>query len=447
MPRTILHCDLNNFFASVEVILNPDLVGHPVAVCGDPEKRTGIVLAKCERAKKCGIKTGDAVWMAIQKCPDIQIVQPRHNKYGEFSRKVRDIYYRFTDKVESFGIDECWLDVTNSFNLFCKESKCEGKTDIEMGEELAYKIKSLIKEELGLTISAGVSWNKTYAKLGSDLKKPDAVSVINRENYKQIVWTLPVQDMLFVGRKTARMFEKLSIKTIGDLANFDEKLLEARLGITAKRLVKAARGDCDDEVSSAHYNRQVKSVGNGTTTPKDMTTLKEITQVVYVLAEEVATRMRRKNLRGYTVNLSIRDEELKWQGAQTSIKTPTDNARTIVDPAMEIFCKLTKIKNCKYSQAKTSTQTQNDTPLPFPVHSIRVSVSNLTHNKHAQLDLFNDGTGEDEESHLTKTFDKLRNKYGADKLAYGTALGGQMDIDFEVLDEGNEEPTIIMDGS
>jgi len=410
MPRTILHCDLNNFFASVEVILEPLLIGKPVAVCGDPEERKGIVLAKCERAKKCGVRTGDAVWMAMQKCPDIQIVKPQHNKYGKFSKKVRDIYYRFTDKIESFGIDECWLDVTDSKKLF------------GTGEQIAYKIKELVKQELELTISVGVSWNKTYAKLGSDLKKPDAVTVINRENYKRLVWPLPVQDMLFVGRKTARMFEKLSIKTIGDLANFDEKLLEARIGIMAKRLVQAARGDCNDQVSSAHNHRQAKSVGNGTTTPRDMTTLKEVIQVVYILAEEVATRMRRKKLRGYTINLSIRDEDLRWQGAQSSIKAPTDNARIVVDTAIDIFCKLVKID-------------KKNQDLPFPIHSIRVSVSNLTHDRHSQLDIFNDSTENDEESKITKAFDKIRSKYGANKLAYGTVLGGQMNIDFEVIDE------------
>ncbi|MCL2756173.1 MAG: DNA polymerase IV [Firmicutes bacterium] len=408
--RVILHCDLNNFFASVEVMLNPELLGNPVAVCGDPEERKGIVLAKCEMAKKAGVKTGDTVWMAEQKCPGIQIVKPKHNRYGEFSRKVRDVYYKFTDKIESFGIDECWLDVTDSMTLF------------GTGEEIAYKIKSAVKEELGLTISVGVSWNKTFAKLGSDIKKPDAVTVVSRENYHRVVWKLPVQDMLFVGRKTARMMEKLSIKTIGDLANFNPDLLAARIGITAYRLVEAAQGECDSEVKEFHYKSDVKSVGNGTTLPKDLFTLKEVEQVIYILSEEVGTRMRRKCVRGYTINVSVRDENLKWIGAQESIKTPTDNARTITDAAINIFCKLTRIDRKRQE-------------LAYPVHSIRVAVSNLTQDKCAQLDLFNDGSGEDAETELTNIFDKIRKKHGSKSLAYGVALGGQMELDFEVLDE------------
>jgi len=386
VKRTILHCDLNNFFASVERVLDPSLVGRPLAVCGDPEERRGIVLAKCEMAKALGIKTGDTVWKARQLCPDIQIVTPRHNEYSRFSRMVQEIYYRFTDKVESFGQDECWLDVTGSKNLFGD------------GTEIANEIRKLVKSELGLTISVGVSWNKTFAKLGSDLKKPDATTVISQENFKQIVWPLPVSEMLFVGRKTARLLAKLGVKTIGELASFDIIILKTHIGIAATKIITAARGECDEPVGNFHDHEDVKSVGNGATFPYDLMTKKEVHKEVYVLSEQVAARMRKKNVQGTTVNLGIRDSKLLWHGAQTTLASPTSNAKEIMVAALEIYDKL---------------WLSNE-----PIRSLRVSVTNLSSLLAKQVDMFTDKKAE----RFDELFDDLRKKYGANIVSFGTGF-------------------------
>ena len=302
--KTILHCDLNNFYATVECLRDPNLRGKPVAVCGDPAKRCGIVLAKSEEAKKFGVKTGDVIWEAKLKCPDLVTVATNHADYARFAKKVRDIYYKYTDKVESFGSDECWLDITHSLKLFCKT-----------GREIADELRTVVKEQLGLTISVGVSFTKTFAKLGSDYKKPDATTEITTLNFREIVWNMPVGNLLYVGRKSRALFEKLSIKTIGDLAAFDIEVLRAHIGVTAEQLILAARGEDTDEVASYENRSVVKSVGNGTTVPHDLMNFKEAQRVMYLLCEEVAFRMRKKGFKAFTVSLSIKNTALNWVGA------------------------------------------------------------------------------------------------------------------------------------
>ena len=404
MQRVILHCDLNNFYATVETLRDSSLRGKPVAVCGDPEKRHGIVLAKSEEAKRFGVKTGDVIWEAKQKCPDLIIVATNHADYSKFARLVRDIYYRYTDKVESFGADECWLDVTQSLKLL-------GKSGVEIADEL----RRVVRAELGLTISVGVSFTKTFAKMGSDYKKPDATTEINPENFREIVWSMPVQNLLNVGRKSRALFEKLNITTIGDLAAFDVEVLRGHIGIVAEQLIAAARGEEMDEVASYDDRRIVKSVGNGTTVPRDLVDFKGAFRVMYLLCEEVAYRMRKKGLKGFTVNLSIKDTDLRWVGAQESIKEATNSVRTILETAEKIFRKLWD-KN--------------------PIRAIRVAVSNLTTDKRVQMSLFSEGAAEDRNDKLSAVFDNLRRKYGTSSINYGSLLGSDFDLEFEVVDEG-----------
>jgi len=408
--RIILHCDLNNFFASVEMIKNPTLRGKAIAVCGDPTKRGGIVLAKSEPAKKCGVKTGMPIWQAKQLCPDIIIVTPTHMDYSRYSRIVRDVYYRYTDKVEAFGGDECWLDVTASLHLFAGD-----------GKSMADEIRRVIREEIGLTVSVGVSWNKAYAKIGSDLKKPDATTVISRENYRSVVFPLPVTDMLYIGGKSAKLLEKLNIRTIGDLAAFDPKLLSDHVGINAYKMTEMARGDCTEEVKDYTYKREVKSVGNGTTMPRDIVTRRGIEQVVYLLGEEVAFRMRKKGVKGTTVTVSVRDAALEWTSAQTTIPKATNSVQTLCDTAMKVFDKL-----WKRSPATGGAIA--------PVHSLRIAVSNLTTDTRVQLSLF-DNVSEEKNDKLSAVFDDIRRKYGVESVMFGTALGSQFKLHFEVLDD------------
>jgi len=412
--RCVLHCDLNNFFASVEMLVRPELRGKAIAVCGDPEKRSGIVLAKSEPAKKCGVKTGMAIWEAKQLCPEILIVS-KSCSYSKYSRIVRDIYYRYTDKVEAMGGDECYLDVTESLQLLTKNAKLNTKN---VGEYIADNIRETIKKEVGLTVSIGVSWNKTYAKLGSDLKKPDATTVISRDNYKQVVYPLPVNNLLYVGRKTVRLLEKLNVHTIGDLAEFDPKVLAGHIGINAYRMVEAARGDDRDEVTGYDYTREVKSVGNGTTLPHDLTTLKEIEQVVYLLSEEVAFRMRKKGVKGHTVSLSVRNTSLAWSGAQESVACATNASQTITATAMRIF---KKIWICNANSVK-------------PVMSLRVAVSNLTKDSRIQLSLLDD-MHENKNDKLSAVFDDIRFKYGSSSVMFANGIGGEFQLHFDIIDE------------
>jgi len=400
--KVILHCDLNNFFASVEMLQNPELRGKAIAVCGDPAKRHGIVLAKSEPAKKLGVKTGMPIWQAKQLCPGIIIVATNHANYTKYSRIVQDLYYRYTDLVEPFGGDEAWLDVTKSLSMLKMT-----------GRQVADEIRRVIREEVGLTASVGVSWNKTFAKLGSDMKKPDATTVVDRNNYKDLIYPLAVTDMLYVGKRSANAMERMNICTIGDLANANPDILAGHFGINAHKMIEMARGDDPDPVNDFHHKREIKSVGNGTTLPHDLTTIAQIEQVVYLLSEEVGFRMRKKHVKGTTINLSVRGENLTWSGAQETIAEPTCSAQTIQAFAMQIFKKHWR--------------------LPNPVHSIRVAVSNLTHDTNRQMSFW----GDDNEQHNDKVsavFDQIRKKYGTESIMFGTGIAGEFKLEFEVYD-------------
>jgi len=416
--HAILHCDLNNFFASVECLEHPELRGKAVAVCGDPAKRHGIVLAKSESAKKFGVKTGMAIWEAKQLCPEIIIVATHHSSYEKYSKIVREIYYRFTDLIEPFGIDEAWLDVTPSLNLFKMTP-----------EQMADEIRRVVREEVGLTISVGVSFNKTFAKMGSDMKKPDATTVITRENFKTLIYPLPVRELLYVGKKTAEVLERLNIKTIGDLARADVTMLRGHFGVNAVRLVEMARGEECDPVQVYDQKTTAKSVGNGTTMPRNLVTIADVGQVLYMLSDEVAWRMRKKGVKGKTINLSIRDTNLTWQSAQESIQIPTNACKTIQSTALAIFNKLwgdkrQTIPDDDHGQKKSNIA---------PVMSLRVAVSNLTDDNTAQMSLFN--MDELKNDKIAKVFDTIRNKHGMESVMFVDGKGIADEIVIEVCDE------------
>ena len=400
--RVILHCDLNNFFASVAMKQNPELRGKFIAVCGNPSLRKGIVLAKSENAKRMGVKTSMPIWEAQRLCPEIVIVPTDYTAYENYSKKVQEIYYRFTNQVESFGIDECWLDVTHSQKLFGD------------GMQIANKIRCAVKEELGLTISVGVSFNKTYAKLGSDLAAPDAVVAITLDNYQKLIYPLPLGNLLFVGKKTQARLQKLNVNTIGDLAAYDVNILKSFLGINAEKLIAEARGEDDSEVNDYLFHELPRSVGNGTTVPFDLTSKKEVEAVVYLLAEKIAFRLRAQNLQGYTIHLSIKDTNLMWCGAQTSLAYPTHAVLTIRRTAMEIFEQLWLQK-------------------PFrPVRALRVAVANLTTAANVQTNLLDDINDEMKNQALDNVFDKIRRKYGTQQIMLGGTADSYQKLGFDL---------------
>ncbi len=326
--RTILHVDLNNFYASVEMLLNPELKGKFVGVCGSVENRHGIILAKSENAKKLGVKTGMTLREAQKLCPDIVFVEAKHDKYIEYSKLVRNVYRDYTDKIESFGIDECWLDVTSSIHL------------IGSGEFIANEIRRRVKEELGLTVSVGVSFNKVFAKLGSDLNKPDGTTVISYENFKDIVWKLPIEDLLFVGKSTSQKFKKINVKTIGDLAGFSQEYLKTHFGKWGLTLYDYAHGKDESPVLNDNEEDEVKSGGNSITCYRDLVTDEDVKILLTVLAESVSSRLiATVGKKATSLSIYVRDEDLISITRQGKLKNPSYLPEDFKDFAFELFKK------------------------------------------------------------------------------------------------------------
>ncbi len=389
----VLHCDLNNFYASVEQVLNPDLKGKFVAVSGNPETRSGIILAKNTAAKQMGVKTGEAIWQAKQKCPQLICVPPHFDYYVHFSQRVRAIYERYTDRVEGFGLDECWLDVTHS--------KMFG-TPFQIAE----KIRADVRKETGLTISVGVSFNKTFAKLGSDLKKPDATTVISGENFKDVVWPLAVSEMLMVGPHTAQKLNEMGVYTLGDLANASSVALQKRFGVVGERLKTcAAGGDCDP-VREAGVEREIKSVSHGTTTLRDMRTYADAEVVISVLSEMVATRLRRYGYVGSVVHLDVRRNNLTHESKQTTV------APTCV--SKDIFTVAARLLRLVWA---------GETDLPL--RSLTVAVSKLQEaSAGIQASLFQ--ADNEKQKQLEFSVDKIRKKFGFAAITKANQLNNDL---------------------
>lgn len=388
--RVILYSDLNNFFASVETLLHPELKGRPLIVCGDPRERRGVVFAKNEEAKRYGIRTAETVAEAFRKCPHLLTVETHFGEYKRFSRKVREIYERFTDCIEACSIDECALDMTASVALFGS------------GEEIAEKIRKAVKEELGLTVSVGVSFNKVFAKLASDMKKPDAVTVISRENYREKVFPLPVTDLLFVGKATAELLRARGIRTIGDLACAEEAALVRLLGKRGRQLWIYARGEDDEPVKSANEKEEIKSVGNSMTLPRDVFDREEIKRLLFVLSESVAARLRDADVgKCDTVHIVVRNERMSDVTCQKKVP-PTALCGDIAKAAFELFSK--------------------NFSLGTKVHMLGVSVSGFDYHIE-QLSLCGEiGRDYGKSERAEKAVAKIREKYGYGKLQRGIML-------------------------
>lgn len=388
--RVILYSDLNNFFASVETLLHPEYRGKPLIVCGDPKERRGVVFAKNEEAKKYGIRTAETVVSALKKCPQVLRAETHFGEYKKYSRKVREIYGRFTDLVEACSIDECALDMTASVAVFGS------------GEEIAEKIRRAVKEELGLTVSVGVSFNKVFAKIASDMKKPDAVTVVSRENYKQKLWPLPVGAMLFVGKATEETLVRKGIRTIGDLAAADPEMLARLFGKRGRLLGAYARGEDDEPVRGEDERENLKSVGNSMTLPADVTDRAEIKRLMYVLAESVAARLRDADVgKADTVHVVVRNERMEVITFQKKVP-PTALCGEIAEAAFDLFC-----RHC---------------PPGTRAHMLGITVSGFDyHVEQLALGLDAGGRNYEKKERAEKAVAKLREKYG-----YATVQRGLM---------------------
>ena len=397
--RVILHCDCNSFFASVEAALNPAYKGVPMAVCGSERDRHGIVLAKNELAKKYGIKTAETVWSARKKCPELVVAEPHYEAYADFSRRANAIYARYTDLIEPFGIDESWLEVTSSQKLFGN------------GYEIAEQISRDIKNELGITISVGVSFNKVFAKLGSDYKKPDAITVIDKSNMEQIVYPLPVSSLLYVGARTASTLTAMGIRTIGDLARFSPDILARKLGKAGEMLHKYASG-LDDSPVEGHSNDDAKSISNGLTFRHDLVGYDECRLGISYLSDEIGTKLRSRGLKCCTVQITVKDEYLRSIQRQRQQSPPSDISEDIAKTAFSIL-------KDEWSPGK-------------PIRMLTVTASNLIKDDSyaPQISMFDSevDASRDKRRKKENAVDKIRQKYGSSSIIKGAIIDTDLGI-------------------
>jgi DNA polymerase-4 len=392
MEKIILHSDLNNFYASVECLNNPKLRNKFVAVCGSQEERHGIVLAKNQRAKMMGVQTGEAIWQAKQKCPDLVIVPPNFDEYLKYSRLVREVYYQYTDLIEPFGMDECWLDVTGSTGLFGD------------GSQIAHKIRECVKKEIGLTVSVGVSFNKIFAKLGSDIKKPDAVTCIEKDSFKERVWNLPASNLLGVGRATAARLGKYNIKTIGELANTNPKYLKNWFGVNGVKLWRYANGFDDSRVAPFDYKSPIKSIGHGITCVADLVNDYEVWRVMLELTQDISRKLRANELLAGGVSIAVKDNTLFYKEYQCKMNIPTHSTMEIAKEAFKLFQKNYNWQN--------------------HIRAVTVRVIQLM-SKHIprQISLFSDETTRDKTEKIESAMEKIRERFGKHAVTYACLLG------------------------
>lgn len=379
MERVILHSDMNNFYASVECLYNPSLRGKPVAVAGDQEARHGIVLAKNYAARAYSVQTGDPLWMAKQKCKDIVFTPPHYDRYLRFSQLAQEIYAEYTDQIEPYGLDECWLDVSGSTERFGS------------GEQIANELRKRIKFELGVTASVGVSYNKVFAKLGSDMKKPDATTVIAPDSFRQKVWPLPVNDLLYVGRATAKKLSRYYIRTIGELAQTSPELLHRLLGKNGVMLWRFANGMDSSPVSRYGARTLIKSIGNSTTTPRDLVTEEEVKITLYALCESVSARLREQDFVCRTVQISIRDKNLVSYERQGKLVFPNRTVDSIFGLALALY---------------------RQNPSRDPVRSLGVRACDLRLQEHEQLSLMPEVQKIQKKEQLDQAVDLVRQRFG-----------------------------------
>jgi len=377
--KIIFHIDMNNFYASVECLLNPSLKNYAVAVAGDPNKRTGIILAKNYLAKVYGVKTGEAIWEAKQKCPTLICVAPSFEKYEEYSKRAHVIYYQYTDLIEPFGIDECWLDVTHSLKLF----NCTPK-------ELATKIQEHIFNELGLSVSIGISFGKTLAKLGSDLKKPRGLVEINETNHISILKQLKIEDMIMIGRHTSQKLHAMNINTLYDLYLQNPEFLRLKFGVVGTHLHNAVSG-VNDDILITPNDEDTKSVGNGSTSAHDMTTHEEIKDFLHDLSVKVSSRLRAHGFSAKTLHLSIKFADFTYLGAQDTKTYYFSNEQDIFKYSYEIFTSLIGTESFA------------------PIRALRICTTNLiTKKDKVQVNIFTNQKNEN----LCSAIDNLKEKFG-----------------------------------
>lgn len=398
MENGILHVDMNNFYASVETLYAPQYRDVPMAVAGDRESRHGIILAKNMLAKNRGVQTAEPIWQAMKKCPGLQLVPPHHERYAKFSALAKKIYCDYTDRVEAFSLDECWLDVYGSGKLFGS------------GLEIAQQIRARVKHELGLTVSVGVSFNKVFAKLASDYKKPDAVTEFGRAQMEGLIWNLPAGDLLMVGPTTQNTLRRYGIYTIGDIARMELSVMKGILGRSGETLWRYANGLDDSPVQSVDAHEDPKSIGSSTTLPRDITSDKDVRETFWGLAETVASRLRKSGLKAGEVQITIKSSDFQEVQRQRQLAAAVCDSRSIFEAAWELYRRENK---------------------RWAVRLLGIRAGRLTPAGEAQLSFFDDADGLKRRERLEAAVDLVREKYGGGSISRASRVKPRED-------EGNE---------
>ena len=385
-----MHADMNGFFASVELLYRPDLVGKPVAVAGDVEKRHGVILAKNDVAKKWNVSTGEAIWAAKQRCPELVLLPPDYPKYLRFSHMTRDIFLDYTDNIEPFGLDEAWLDCTGSTGLFGD------------GRSIADAIRGRIKSELGITASIGVSYNKVLSKMGSDMKKPDATTVITESDIKSKVWPLPVRDLMFCGPATTKKLARVGVHTIGQLAGLDEALLAEWFGVNGSLIWHYAHGEDSSNVEIIPHDEAVKTIGHSTTTPRDLVTDNDVHLTMAMLSDSVATRLRSHRFMARTVQVYLRDSQMNTIDRQCKLSRPSQLSAEITAAALGLH---------------------RANRMDLPLRTVGVRACDLIpEGQTVQLSLDRDETRRQNAMILEREMDNLRGRFGHFSIARGSMM-------------------------
>lgn len=396
--RVILHCDMNGFYAAVELLQRPDLKDKPMAVSGDPDSRHGIILAKNQLAKEYGVVTAETIWQAKKKCPQLVLVRPHMEKYRYYCGLINEIYQRFTDMVEPFSIDESWLDVTASQKLFGS------------GRQIADTIRRTVREELGMTLSAGVSFNKTFAKMGSEYKKPDATTEITRENFRELLWPLPAGELFGVGKATSEKLRQAGIFTIGDIAASKKPLLISLFGKQGAVMWEHANGIDDDPVALYDQKEPIKSVGNGVTFRRNLISENDIAIAVKALSDKVAGRLRQHGLKAGGVKIDIKDPYFKVISRQKQLDTTTWLAEEIAQAATELI--------------RASWRAG------APIRMLTITAINLTDQLfQEQLSLFGaDSSKREKAEKMELAMDEVRKKYGKHTIGFASVMSNDLGL-------------------
>ncbi len=392
MDRYILHIDINNCYASIEQKLDPSLKGKAIAVCGSKEDRRGIVLAKSEEAKKYGVKTGDVIWQAKQKCPELISVKPHYDEYVKHSKMAQNLYYEYTNLVEPFGIDECWIDVTGSIGIFGG------------AEKIAEEILRRMREEIGLTVSIGVSFNKIFAKLGSDMKKPNAITVITRDEFKEKIWGLDANELLSIGRQTTKKLKSFGIKTIGDVANTDMIFMKTILGKHGVDMWRYANGLDESKVHDALDKHTNKSISNGFTCRRNLENRDDVRKAFAILAQKISGRLLESKVKAECVQIGLKNNLLEVVQFQSTLQIPINNSVALLETAMSLV--------------------DNNYNWDNPIRALTLRTSHLVEEDEVcQIDLFNIFEENEKREKIEKVIYSLEDKHNKRVVSLATTLG------------------------